>query len=161
MTNVTWCTFAFSLTSQCRHNKRDGVSNHQPHDCLLNPLFRRRFKKTSKLRISGLCQGNSQVTGDRVSEWVSLTTFLKQQTSRSTSSSTKVIATVFCKFQHCHFFSTIGRYWKIPNTYWSPLLKWHSHITMHISSFAYGYSCDFDGIYKRNSWTVLLWRCRC
>ena len=30
---------------QWRHNGRDGVSNHQPHDCLLNRLFRRRSKK--------------------------------------------------------------------------------------------------------------------
>ena len=34
-----------------RHNERDGVSNHQPHDCLLNRLFRRRWKKTSKLHV--------------------------------------------------------------------------------------------------------------
>ena len=42
-----------------RHNDHDGVSNHQPHDCLLNRLFRRRSKKTSKLRVTGLCAGNS------------------------------------------------------------------------------------------------------
>ena len=36
---------------QWRHNGRDGVSNHQPHDCLLNHLLRRRSKKTSKLRF--------------------------------------------------------------------------------------------------------------
>ena len=42
-----------------RHNGRDSVSNHQPHDCLLNRLFRRRSKKTSKLRVTGLCAGNS------------------------------------------------------------------------------------------------------
>ena len=47
-----------------RHNGRDGVSNHQPHDCLLNRLFRRRSKKTSKLRVTGLCAGNSPVTGE-------------------------------------------------------------------------------------------------
>ena len=41
-----------------RHNRHDGVSNHQPHDCLLNHLFRRRSKKTSKLRVTGLCVGN-------------------------------------------------------------------------------------------------------
>ena len=34
-------------TLQWRHNERDGVSNHQPHDCLLNRLYRRRSKKTS------------------------------------------------------------------------------------------------------------------
>ena len=48
---------------QWRHNGRDGVSNHQPHDCLLNRLFRRRSKKTLKLRVTGLCAGNSPVTG--------------------------------------------------------------------------------------------------
>ena len=47
---------------QWRHNERDGVSNQQPHDCLLNRLFRRRSKKTSKLRVTGLCEGNSPVT---------------------------------------------------------------------------------------------------
>ena len=44
---------------QWRHNERDGVLNHQPHDCLLNRLFRRRSKKTSKLRVTGLWAGNS------------------------------------------------------------------------------------------------------
>ena len=47
-----------------RHNGRDGVSNHQPHDCLLNRLFRRRSNKTSKRRVTGLCAGNSPVTGE-------------------------------------------------------------------------------------------------
>ena len=48
---------------QWRHNRHDGVSNHPPHDCLLNRLFRRRSKKKSKLRVTGLCAGNSPVTG--------------------------------------------------------------------------------------------------
>ena len=47
-----------------RHNARDGVSNHQPHDCLVNRLFRRRSKKTSKLRVTGLWKENSPVTGE-------------------------------------------------------------------------------------------------
>ena len=47
---------------QWRHYGRDSVSNHQPHDCLLNRLFRRRSKKTSKLRVTGLCAGNSPGT---------------------------------------------------------------------------------------------------
>ena len=46
-----------------RHNGRDSVSNHQPHDWLLNRLFRRRSKKTSKLSVTGLCAGNSPGTG--------------------------------------------------------------------------------------------------
>ena len=38
------------------------LENHQPHDCLLNRSFRCRSKKTSKLRITGLCARNSLVT---------------------------------------------------------------------------------------------------
>ena len=49
---------------QWRHNGRDSVSNHQPHDCLINRLFRRRSKKTSKPRLTGLCAGNSSGTGE-------------------------------------------------------------------------------------------------
>ena len=49
---------------QWRHNGRDSVSNLQPNDCLLNRLFRRRPKKTSKLRVTGLCAGNSPGTGE-------------------------------------------------------------------------------------------------
>ena len=45
-------------------HERDGVSNHQPHDCLLNRLFRRRSKETSKLRFTGLCAGNTPVAGE-------------------------------------------------------------------------------------------------
>ena len=48
-----------SITLHWRHNDHDSVSNHQPHGCLLNRLFRRRSKKTSKLRVTGLCVGNS------------------------------------------------------------------------------------------------------
>ena len=53
MVSLRWC-----------HNGRDSVSNHQPHDCLLNRLFIRRSKKTSKLRVTGLCVGNSPWTGE-------------------------------------------------------------------------------------------------
>ena len=52
------------IALQWRHNERDGVSNNQSHDCLLNRLFRRRSKKTSKLRVTGLCAGNSPVAGE-------------------------------------------------------------------------------------------------
>ena len=39
---------------QWRHNERYGVWNHQRLDCLLKRLFRRRSKKTSKLRVTGV-----------------------------------------------------------------------------------------------------------
>ena len=49
---------------QWRNNGRDGVSIHQPCDCLFNRLFGRRSKKTSKIRVTGLCVGNAPVTGE-------------------------------------------------------------------------------------------------
>ena len=59
----SWNALAwFSL--QCRHNGRDGVSNHRPRHCLLNCILRRRSKKTSKIRVTGSCAGNSPVTGE-------------------------------------------------------------------------------------------------
>ena len=56
-----WCA---NHSWQWRHNGRDSVSNHQPHDCILNRLFARGSKKTSELRVTGLCAGNSPVTGE-------------------------------------------------------------------------------------------------
>ena len=47
-----------------RHNGPDGVSNHQHHECLLNRPSRRRSKKSSKLRVTGLCAENSPETGE-------------------------------------------------------------------------------------------------
>ena len=47
--HVTYLPIFFSTPLQKRHNEHDGVSNYQPHECLLNHLFRRRSKKTSKL----------------------------------------------------------------------------------------------------------------
>ena len=61
--NVVGWYFSHALTLQWRHNARNGVSNYQPGDCLFNRLFRRRSKKTSKLRVTGLCRGKSPVTG--------------------------------------------------------------------------------------------------
>ena len=46
------------------HNGHDGVSKHHTQNCLLKRLFRCRSKKTSKLRITGLCEGNSPVTSE-------------------------------------------------------------------------------------------------
>ena len=68
-----------------RHNGRDGGSNHQPHHCLLNRLFGRWSKKTSKLRITDLCAGgkgwvlqtshyDDVITGAMASRVTSLTT---------------------------------------------------------------------------------------
>ena len=52
------------VSLQWRHNGRNSASNHQPHDCLLKRLFRRGSKKTSKPRVTGLCEGYSPGTGE-------------------------------------------------------------------------------------------------
>ena len=44
---------------QWRHNGRGNVSNHHGLYYLLNCLFRRKSKKTSKVRITGRCVGSS------------------------------------------------------------------------------------------------------
>ena len=59
-----WKCFGWVATLQWCHNECDGVSNHEPTDCLLKRLFRRKSKKTSKLCVTGLCAGNSLVTGE-------------------------------------------------------------------------------------------------
>ena len=40
------------------------MASHQRRVCILNRLTRRRSKKTSKLRVTGLCEGNSPATGE-------------------------------------------------------------------------------------------------
>ena len=58
------CTSMLYKSLRWRHNGHDSVSNHQPRDCFLNRLFRHRSKKTSKLRVTGLCVGKSPVPGE-------------------------------------------------------------------------------------------------
>ena len=64
MCALLWWTFAlrsplWRATLRWRQNGRDSVSNNQLRHCLLSLLFGRRSKKTSKLRVTGLCVGNS------------------------------------------------------------------------------------------------------
>ena len=61
---ISSSNWVLSTPLQWRHNEHDDVSNHQPRDCLLNRLFRHTWKKTSKFRVTGLCVGNSPVTGE-------------------------------------------------------------------------------------------------
>ena len=55
---------ALLMTLQWRRNELDGVPNYQPQDCLLNRFFIHISKKASKLCVTGLCEGNSPVTGE-------------------------------------------------------------------------------------------------
>ena len=62
--SLLWNWNHITKSLQWHHNGRDCVSNHQPHDWLLSLLSRRTSKKTSKLRVTGLCAGNSSVTSE-------------------------------------------------------------------------------------------------
>ena len=57
-TPTYWCTLLCPSPARtalwCRHNERDGASNHRRLDCLLNRLFRRRWKKTSYQSFASL-----------------------------------------------------------------------------------------------------------
>ena len=47
-----------SWTSQWHHNERDGVSNHQPHDCLLNRSDQRKHQSSAPLAfVRGIHRG--------------------------------------------------------------------------------------------------------
>ena len=41
-----------ALSLQWHHNERDGVSNNQPHDCLLNRLLRHRLERKRQSSVS-------------------------------------------------------------------------------------------------------------
>ena len=56
------CVGNYGFCHHYRHNERDGVSNHRGLHCLLYCWFSRRSKKTSNLRVSGLCVGYSPMT---------------------------------------------------------------------------------------------------
>ena len=83
-----WQHSMLTITLRWRHNGCDGVSNHQPHACLLSRLFRRRSKKTSKLRVAGLCVGNSPGTvefpAQRVSNAENVSIWWRRHESQST-----------------------------------------------------------------------------
>ena len=63
---ITFQQFQEDVSLQWLHNERDGVSNHQHRDCLLNRLFKAQIKENIKaLRHWPLC---GEFTGDR---WIS------------------------------------------------------------------------------------------
>ena len=62
--NACLTMYQYDSTLQLRHNEPDGAPSHRRHDCLFNCLFRCKSKKTSKLRVTRLCDRNSTVTGE-------------------------------------------------------------------------------------------------
>ena len=54
----------FLNSLQWHYDECDGISNHRPHDFLLNRLFWSRSENTPKLCVTGLGAGNSPVIGE-------------------------------------------------------------------------------------------------
>ena len=46
--NMQTCPYVEWVTSQWRHDERHGVSNEQPHDCLLNRFFKAQINENIK-----------------------------------------------------------------------------------------------------------------
>ena len=67
MSQVTHTSAPWSL--HWRHNECDGVSNQRRPDCLLNRLFRRRSKKTSKFRVTGGFPSQKDSNAENVFIW--------------------------------------------------------------------------------------------
>ena len=65
------CASHVASTLEWCHNERVGLSNHRCPECLHNHFFRRKSKKTSKLRVTSLWEGNSPVTGEFPAQWTS------------------------------------------------------------------------------------------
>ena len=130
-----YCSGAHIKSSlQWRHSGCDSVSNHQPRDCLLNGLFRRRSKKTSKLRVTSFCadrwipRTNGQLHGHFFHFMTSSWYIIDINTSRKSSqeetitkhnnTSTKVMGyIVYCLFGSYHAHDDVIK-WKHFPRYW-------------------------------------------
>ena len=125
-----------------RHNDHNGVSNHQPHDCLLNHLFRQRWKKTSKLCVTGLCAGNSPVTGEfpalRASNAENVSIWLRHDASFEPRNSVFVLET--------HYITKITSMDKIES-------KWHMVATVIEMTPCCGFTYQFAALNYRRPFT--------
>ena len=84
---------------QWGHNGRDEVSNHQPHDCLLNRLFRRRSKKTSKLRVTSLFAVNSSVTHEFPAQMASKKNFPLDDVTMCSRLLTRILESIHTQYR--------------------------------------------------------------
>ena len=100
---------------QWRNNDLEGVSNHQPHDCLFIRFFRRRSTKTSKLRVTGLSEGISPGTSE----------FPAQRASNAEK--------VSIWWRH---FPTLCALWNALNEWYGPVLR--KYIVWRYTPFTHG-----------------------
>ena len=82
----------------------------QPYHCLLKRLFTRGSKKTSKLRVTGLCAGNSPVTGEFLAQMASNAENISIWWSHHVLEGSAAIApTNMSRSSACHFFASTWR----------------------------------------------------
>ena len=97
-----------------RYNGHDSVSNHQPHDCLLNLLFRRRSKKISKLHVTGLCAWNSPGTGEFPAQMASnaenVSIWWRHHADANFAREYRGYIRLFDRYKTCHKYLTDSRY---------------------------------------------------
>ena len=100
---------------------------------LFTRLLRRRSNKTSKHRVTGLCAGNSPVTGDR---WI-------PRTKGQYRGKCFNLMTSWCDLRICfYFFCCVSRSFSVKN---SPLIEAHA-VCLHCTT-----------IYPRSSEKTTIW----
>ena len=124
-------------TLQWRHNGYDGASNHQPHHCLLNCLFRHRLKKIPKLRVTGICAGNSAVTGEFPARMASNTEKVSIWWHHYGTTTTFVMSHVYLIWQYIMHVSYLSYFFWVLRLIFRPItFTYHAHY-VYIPFFIY------------------------
>ena len=122
--NISWCYVMFSVFvwAAFLHHYNDVIMSAMAPQItshisgLLNGLFRRGSKTTSKLRVTGLCEGNSPVTGE----------FPAQRACNAENVSIWWRHHVIFRRQHFWI-----RHWTGKSTKrYHSLLTWHNNVTL-------------------------------
>ena len=123
------------LALQWRHNGHDSVSNHQPHACLLNRLFRRRSKKTPKLRVTGFARGIYRGPVNSPHKW--------PVTRKMFPFDDVIIVNLFPGFHNIYpiFQMSWGRFtiWMPSHHYRKPLWRWDDRTTVLFARWEFLY----------------------
>ena len=132
-----------------RHNWCDSVSNHQPHDCLLKCLSRRRSKKISKLRVTGLCAGNSPGSGEfptqRASNEGNVFIWLRHHVNISYHERPVQGNSPEIRYTHTHYVNTIRLFALSHDTYKLP------HVVFMFPNLDYQLVVDSDAVFAHSS----------
>ena len=97
------------------------------HHYLLNRLFRQRSKKASKLRATGLCAGNSPVTGEIPAQMVSnaenVSIWWRHESNNSMCMQRRAIQWGTSPARHCWEYYHL----KVPNIIYKQRVLMHRH----------------------------------